>query len=390
MNLMPSPPDRRAPGLAPAIAAVRAGRHGRGRRRRLRCVRRRRSDARPTRRRRRRSASARSASTVPAASDHGSADNGADRQDEPLRDAGRRLVGDEVAAVQERLKELGLRSGPDRRQFGTPDQGLRVGVREAGACRRPATEATGERDRRDVAAACRSPSSSCPAARTRRTANHTEIYLPEQVVIFFRDDKPALITHMSSGTGEEWCEEVTISPGEQGNEEGTEPLKRGECGISKTPGGVFAYDRQRVGRLGERAGHDVEPDVLQLRDRHPRGRERAARAGLARLHPDPDDDRRSTSRRWSTIGDQVFVFDGVKEPEEYSERDKMPIFNWLDPDYSTTTTTLPSRRCPGRFRPASGPSRRRGPSRRSSRSPTSLRRTTAPATETTAATLATN
>jgi hypothetical protein len=42
-----------------------------------------------------------------------------------------------------------------------------------------------------------------------------------------------------------------------------------------------------------------------------------------------------------TRGDQVFVFDGVKEPEEYSERDKMPIFNWLDPDYSTTTTTLP-------------------------------------------------
>ncbi len=80
------------------------------------------------------------------------------------------------------------------------------------------------------------------------TANHTEVYLPEQVVIFFREDKPALITHMASGTGEDWCEEVTISPGEHGNElEGTEPLKRGECGISKTPGGVFAYDRQRTG-----------------------------------------------------------------------------------------------------------------------------------------------
>ena len=60
------------------------------------------------------------------------------------------------------------------------------------------------------------------------TADHTEIYLPEQVIIFFVDDEPALISHMSSGTGDEWCEEVTISPGEYGNEEGKEQLKRGE------------------------------------------------------------------------------------------------------------------------------------------------------------------
>ena len=79
------------------------------------------------------------------------------------------------------------------------------------------------------------------------TANHTEIYLPEQVVIVFQNDKPALITHISSGDGDEWCEEVTISPGERGNEPGTEPLKKGECGISNTPGGVFKYDRQVEG-----------------------------------------------------------------------------------------------------------------------------------------------
>jgi hypothetical protein len=41
-------------------------------------------------------------------------------------------------------------------------------------------------------------------------------------------------------------------------------------------------------------------------------------------------------------GDQVFVFDGVKEPEAYGAQS--PRFNWTDPSYTTTTsttTTLP-------------------------------------------------
>ena len=44
------------------------------------------------------------------------------------------------------------------------------------------------------------------------SVNHTEIYLPEQVLVVFHDDRPVLISHISSGTGEEWCDEVTISP----------------------------------------------------------------------------------------------------------------------------------------------------------------------------------
>ncbi len=70
------------------------------------------------------------------------------------------------------------------------------------------------------------------------TKNHIEIYLPEQVVVFFEDDEAVLISHMSSGTGQEWREEVTIDVGEYGNENGTEPIVRGEIGISATPGGI--------------------------------------------------------------------------------------------------------------------------------------------------------
>jgi hypothetical protein len=36
-------------------------------------------------------------------------------------------------------------------------------------------------------------------------------------------------------------------------------------------------------------------------------------------------------------GDQVFVFDGVKEPEAYGAQ--VPRFNWTDPNYTTTTTS---------------------------------------------------
>jgi hypothetical protein len=37
------------------------------------------------------------------------------------------------------------------------------------------------------------------------------------------------------------------------------------------------------------------------------------------------------------MGDQVYVWDGVKEPEHYGQQP--PTFNWIDPDYETTTTT---------------------------------------------------
>ena len=214
------------------------------------------------------------------------------------------------------------------------------------------------------------------------TANHTEIYLPEQVVIFFIDDKPALITHMSSGTDEEWCEEVTISPGERGNETGTEPLKKGECGISNTPGGVFEYDRRvegiRESGLGSMwnpvyfnygiAIHGAMNVPLQ-----------PASHGCIRIPM-------TLSDYFQTLvadGDKVYVFDGVKEPELYSEREMLPTFNWADPDYTTTTTTTTAAADHGaehgpadRPRPPTSADRR--PRRRPSRRPLPPRRAHSP------------
>jgi hypothetical protein len=181
------------------------------------------------------------------------------------------------------------------------------------------------------------------------TPNHTEVYLPEQVVIFFIGDKPALITHMASGNDEEWCEEVTISPGEIGNEHGTEPLKKGECGLSTTPGGVFEYYRRVEGVRESALGGMWNPVYFNY--------------GIAihgalnvPLQPASHGCIRiplKLSEYFQTLvadGDQVYVFDGVKEPEEYGAQ--LPRFNWPDPNYTTTTSTTTTTTPPATQPPA--------------------------------------
>ncbi|MEL6890971.1 MAG: L,D-transpeptidase family protein, partial [Actinomycetota bacterium] len=155
------------------------------------------------------------------------------------------LAGDDVSRVQERLTELGFVPGPADGIYG--DQTIKavwayeklvMGV----ASNEPTGKVTPEMwDRMQDNFRIN------PRRPNAPSANHTEVYLPEQVLAVFHDDTPVMITHMSSGTGEEWCEEVTISPGEYGNRDGEEPLVRGECGISNTPGGVFQFYRQVEG-----------------------------------------------------------------------------------------------------------------------------------------------
>ena len=172
--------------------------------------------------------------------------------------------------------------------------------------------------------------------RPNSTKNHVEIYLPEQVMIVFHDDVPALITHISSGSNEEWCEEVTISPGEQGNEKGTEPLKKGVCGLSWTPGGVYKFYRMVQGRRESQLGGMYDPVYFNMGIAVHGAQEvpdHPASHGCIRIPM-------HISAYFQTLvakKDQVFVFDGVKEPEEYGNQP--PKWNWTDPNYTTTTTT---------------------------------------------------
>jgi hypothetical protein len=170
--------------------------------------------------------------------------------------------------------------------------------------------------------------------------NHTEIYLPEAVMVVFHDRRPVLVTHISSGDGQEWCEEVTISPGELGNERGTEPIKEGVCGRSVTPGGVYRYNRRVEGRRESQLGGLYDPVYFNFGIAVHGAHEvpnRPASKGCIRI-PMHISTYFQTLVTWGrTTGDVVYVWDGVKEPEEYGAQP--PVWNWSDPDYVPTTTT---------------------------------------------------
>lgn len=245
-------------------------------------------------------------------------------------------TGAEVERLQERLKELGFDPGPVDGQFGDLTRAA-VWAFEKLVMQIPRTEATG-RVTNDMWQRMQDPLVVMPRRPEATTADHTEVYLPEQVVIFFVADRPALITHMSSGTGEQWCEEVTISPGEYGNEHGVEPLKRGECGISTTPGGVFEYYRRVDGVRQSGLGGMWNPVYFNYG---------IAIHGAINVPLEPASHGciripMAVSEYFQDLagdGDQVYVFDGVEEPEDYGAQ--LPTFNWLDPDYTTTTTAAP-------------------------------------------------
>ncbi|MGI9030669.1 MAG: L,D-transpeptidase family protein [Ilumatobacteraceae bacterium] len=259
--------------------------------------------------------------------------------------------GDEVEAVQERLKALGFDPGPIDGDFGTLTQAA-VWAFEKLAMQTPRAEATG-RVTDEMWQFMQEPLQFLPRRPDAASVNHTEVYLPEQVVIFFREDQPALITHMSSGTGLKWCEEVTIGPGEQGNEAGLVPLKRGDCGESKTPGGVFAFDRQRTGPRESALGTMWNPMYFNFG---------IAIHGALNVPLEPASHGciripmmlGEYFQSIVALGDQVFVFDGIEEPEAYDDEEKMMIFNTRDPNYTTTTTssTLPPPLPPPPLEPA--------------------------------------
>ncbi len=237
--------------------------------------------------------------------------------------------------VQQRLKDLGFEPGPVDGQFGDLTRAA-VWAFEKLVLGTPSDQPTGQVTN-DMWQRMQDPIAIAP--RRPGTGSHTEVYLPEQVVAFFVDDRPVLISHMSSGTGEQWCEEVTISAGEIGNEHGTAPLKKGECGLSTTPGGVFRYYRRVAGVRESALGGMWNPVYFNY--------------GIAihgalnvPLHPASHGCIRipltisETFQQLVGDRDRVYVFDGKREPEAYGAQ--KPRFNWNDPSYSTTTTASPA------------------------------------------------
>jgi hypothetical protein len=246
--------------------------------------------------------------------------------------------GDEVKAVQQRLKDFGFDPGPVDGQFGTGTEQA-LWAFEGLVLQRTFDQQRGEVDN-DTWQLMQDPLVFQPKRPQGVGSTHMEIYLPLQAAIVFADDKPTLITHISSGTGETWCEIITQDTDDEGKPLDP-PVKKDVCGVSKTPGGVFQfyrrYEGNRQGPLGGMwnpvyfnygiAVHGAKnvPDA-------------PASHGCIRIPMYIADYFPSLVKN----RDYVFVWDGKKEPEQQSKRDMVPVFNYANPDATTSTSSTTS------------------------------------------------
>lgn len=168
--------------------------------------------------------------------------------------------------------------------------------------------------------------------RPRRSnpGTHLEVLLPQQVAALYVENQIRLITHISSGSGEEWCAVVEVD-----NDDGTKS-EQGICGVATTPGGAFHFERRVTGWRNSKLGRLYNPVYFNY--------------GIA-VHGASNVPSYPASRGCVRMplhiaeyfpslvadGDFVYVFDGVKEPEDYGAQ--LPVFDYRDPSYTTTTTT---------------------------------------------------
>ena len=250
--------------------------------------------------------------------------------------------GAEVSGVQQRLKDLGFDPGPIDGVFGGTTQ-QSVYAFEKLILQTPRADATGkvtdEMWQRMQDAIVIAPLRPGGVGTT-----HVEVYVPQQVLAVFTDDKPVLVAHIATGeqnadgTPAHWCETATYDTDAQGNPL-PEPVRKQECADAKTPGGVFKINRFASGDHVSPLGGMFNPvyfnygiaihgaiNVPLAPASH--GCVRISMT-LAKTFPD-----------LVKKGDLVYVWaqDG-KQPEEYTKNESLPSFNQPDPNASTTTST---------------------------------------------------
>ena len=194
------------------------------------------------------------------------------------------MKGDDVVRLQQRLKDLRFDPGPIDGEFGQNT------VQAMWAFEKLVMSVPRERATGVVTSSTWTIMQSNLIIKPRRIADspsHVEIYLPEQVMIVFKKDEPVLITHISSGTGESWCEEVKIDPGEDGNKT-DEQIKIGICGDAITPSRYFLLLQSSHGYARNKIGFAVQPRLLQLQHRRAWRNSRAFKTSVARLRAHTD------------------------------------------------------------------------------------------------------
>ena len=236
-------------------------------------------------------------------------------------------AGDSVRRLQDRLRAMHFDPGPSDGVFG-PATTRAVWAYEKLVLGTAPADVTGV-----VSPAmwtAMNQTSVIQARRPSATDTHLEVYLPQQVAVLFVAGAVRLVTHISSGSGEDWCDAVTID-----NDDGTQTTK-GICGKSITPGGVYHVQHKAQGWKNAALGRLYNPVYFNYGIAvHGAGNvpDHPASHGCIRipLHiaeyfPSLVD-----------IGDAIYVFDGIQEPEAYGSQ--LPVFDQPDPNYTTTTTS---------------------------------------------------
>ncbi len=243
--------------------------------------------------------------------------------------------GDEVIALQQRLKDLGFDPGDIDGKFGRGTQQA-LWAFEKLILGTPYDAATGVLTN-EMWQIMQDPIAIQPQREVGQGKTHMEIFLDKQVGIVFKNDKPVLVTHLASGTGETWCEIAKYNTDEFGQPLAV-PIEKDICGVSKTPGGVFQFYRrvkgERVGALGSMwnpvyFNYGIAVHGSRNVPLHP------ASHGCIRIpmfiadyFPD-----------LVANGDKVYVWDGVKEPEAQTKAERTPPFNYPNPAATTSTTS---------------------------------------------------
>jgi hypothetical protein len=259
------------------------------------------------------------------------------------------LAGDDVMMVQARLKELAFDPGPIDGIYGSLTRQA-VWAFEKLVMGVPRSQATG-RVTPELWDRMQDPITIQPRRPTGGLADHTEVYLPEQVMIVFHGDVPALVAHVSSGelaagaTGftpwyemaDEYCETITIDTDAAGNLL-EEPVEKAICGRSYTPPGVFEAYRNIEGVRNGPLGGMFDPIYINqgiaIHGAYNVPLEPASH-GCIRVSQYLGANLQSILE----LGDRVLIWDGVTEPEQQSAEAMKMRWDYADPNATTTTST---------------------------------------------------
>lgn len=257
------------------------------------------------------------------------------------RDLKKGNYGDDVVALQTRLSQLGFDTNGIDGQFGSGTR-MAVWAFEGLVYGRHYSEQTGVVTN-EMWQKMQDPITfQAQRAEVRDGATHMEIYLPIQAAIVFTDGRVRLITHISSGDGQQWCEVITQDTDDKGQPLPA-PVLLDVCGISKTPGGVFRFYRRYEGkRLGPLGGM-MNPVYFNYG---------IAVHGADNVPQEPASHGCIRIPQWIAVyfptlvnsdgrnGDYVYVWgmDG-KQPEENTDEEMLPVFNFKNPNSTLTTTT---------------------------------------------------